>query len=133
MKFLYVFFSMLLIVRRNMLGLFDAAHGFRARVPDRDSAFLGELMDDFDELFAALFGQRRGGEEKEVAVRLRRACGIASRPSSANLWTTLTSSLRRSSVSGGIGMRMTLPSFDGVSPRSDARMPDRKSTRLNSS
>ena len=28
-------------------------------------------------------------------------------------------SLRRSSVSGGIGIRTTLPSLDGVSPRSD--------------
>src|ERR1044072_6313755 len=72
MKFLYVFFSMLLIVRRNMLGLFDAAHGFRARVPDRDSAFLGELMDDFDELFAALFGQRRERNANDVAVVRRR-------------------------------------------------------------
>ena len=37
------------------------------------------------------------------------------------MWrTTFTSSLRRSSVSCGIGRRMSLPSFDGCSPRSDS-------------
>jgi hypothetical protein len=30
--------------------------------------------------------------------------------------------LRRSSVSDGIGRRITLPSFEGVSPRSDSRI-----------
>src|SRR5437016_3050341 len=75
------------------------------------------------------------------------------------LRTTLTSSLRRSSVSCGIGSLISLPSLDGVRPRSDSwiafSMPlielgsngctvsmrgsgtliveDRKSTRLNSS
>src|SRR5207249_7620743 len=56
--------------------------------------------------------------------------------SSANLCTTFTSSRRRSSLSGGSGMRIKLPSLEGVSPRSDARIAsrlDRKSTRLNSS
>src|SRR5439155_20425661 len=52
-----------------------------------------------------------------------RACRMATRPSSANLCTTLTSSLRRSAVSGGVGMRIRLPSFDGVRPRSEGRMP----------
>src|SRR2546425_984627 len=51
-----------------------------------------------------------------------RACRTATRPSSANLWMTFTSSLRRSSVSGGRGMRIRLPSLEGVRPRSDARM-----------
>src|SRR5439155_13266963 len=51
-----------------------------------------------------------------------RAWRTATRPSSANLCTTFTSSRRRSSVSGGSGIRMRLPSLDGVSPRSDARI-----------
>ena len=34
--------------------------------------------------------------------------------------TTFTSSLRRSSVSSGIVSRITLPSFEGVSPTSDS-------------
>src|SRR5439155_1228248 len=51
-----------------------------------------------------------------------RAWRTATRPSSANLWMTLTSSLRRSSVSEGMGMRMMLPSLAGVRPRSDARI-----------
>ena len=41
-------------------------------------------------------------------------------PSSPYLRTSLTSSLRRSSVSCGIGSRISLPSFDGVRPRSDS-------------
>jgi hypothetical protein len=51
-----------------------------------------------------------------------RACRTATRASSANLCTTFTSSRRRSSVSGGSGMRMRCPSFEGVSPRSEARI-----------
>ena len=47
----------------------------------------------------------------------------ATRPSSAMCRTCFTSSLRRSSVSCGIGSRMIWPSFDGVSPRSDSWMP----------
>jgi hypothetical protein len=43
---------------------------------------------------------------------------IATRPSSARAWTCLTSSLRRSSVSGGKASRITLPSLFGVMPRS---------------
>ena len=50
----------------------------------------------------------------------RRMLRTATRPSSATPWTTLTSSLRRSSVSSGIWRRMTLPSLDGVRPRSDS-------------
>ena len=50
----------------------------------------------------------------------RRTFRIATRPSSAIWRATLTSSLRRSSVSCGIGSRMILPSFEGVSPRSDS-------------
>ena len=46
----------------------------------------------------------------------------ALRASSAILWTWRESSLRRSSVSGGTGMRTTLPSLFGFSPRSDARI-----------
>src|SRR5262245_10123122 len=39
------------------------------------------------------------------------------RPSSANLCTSFDSSFRRSSVSAGSGMRTTLPSLAGFSPR----------------
>ncbi len=41
------------------------------------------------------------------------------RPSSAFCLTTLTSSLRRCSVGMGNESRMTVPSFDGVMPRSE--------------
>src|SRR4051794_40333691 len=44
----------------------------------------------------------------------------ATLPSSAIWRTIFTSSLRRSSVSCGIGRRITLPSFDGVRPSSDS-------------
>ena len=54
------------------------------------------------------------------ACASRRTLRTATRPSSARWRTTLTSSLRRSSVSCGIGRRMSLPSFDGVRPRSDS-------------
>jgi hypothetical protein len=44
------------------------------------------------------------------------------RASSAYFRQTLTSSRRRSSLSGGITMRMTEPSLEGVTPRSDCRI-----------
>src|SRR3954469_5051224 len=52
----------------------------------------------------------------------RRTLRTATRPSSARWRTTFTSSFRRSSVSCGIGRRMSLPSFEGVRPRSDSRI-----------
>src|SRR3954471_4846240 len=53
-------------------------------------------------------------------IASRRISRTATRCSSARPRTTFTSSLRRSSVSCGIGSRMILPSFDGVRPRSDS-------------
>ena len=50
----------------------------------------------------------------------RRTFRTATRPSSAYWRAIFTYSLRRSSVSCGIGRRMSLPSLDGVSPRSDS-------------
>ena len=50
----------------------------------------------------------------------RRTLRIATRPSSATPWTTLTISRRRSSVSSGICRRITLPSLLGVRPTSDS-------------
>jgi len=47
---------------------------------------------------------------------------MATRQSSVYFLATLTSSLRRSSVSGGMLMRMILPSLTGVRPRSDFMM-----------
>src|SRR5262245_11495942 len=49
----------------------------------------------------------------------RRTFRIATRASSASLPTDLASCLRRSSFSGGIVRRMSLPSLAGVRPRSD--------------
>ena len=49
----------------------------------------------------------------------RRMLRTATRPSSAIPRTTLTSCLRRSSVSSGMVRRISLPSLDGVSPRSE--------------
>ena len=48
----------------------------------------------------------------------RRTLRTATRPSSARVCTCFTSSLRRSSVSGGKASRITWPSLDGVMPRS---------------
>ena len=50
----------------------------------------------------------------------RRMLRSATLPSSARPRTTLTRSLRRSSVSSGIASRISWPSFDGVSPMSDS-------------
>ena len=48
----------------------------------------------------------------------RRRFRISTRASSIRLWTTLTRSLRRSSVSGGMFSRTTVPSTLGISPMS---------------
>ena len=48
----------------------------------------------------------------------RRMFRISTRASSIRLWTTLTRSLRRSSVSGGMFSRTTVPSTFGTSPMS---------------
>src|SRR6185503_5219243 len=52
-----------------------------------------------------------------------RECRMETFPSSASLCITFTSSLRRSSVRGGMGIRMITPSWAGLSPRLDAAMP----------
>src|SRR5437870_6742385 len=52
----------------------------------------------------------------------RRMLRMWTRTSSAIFFACFTSSLRRSSVSGGIGRRMSLPSLVGVRPRSEARI-----------
>jgi hypothetical protein len=52
----------------------------------------------------------------------RRTLRIATRPSSACLCATFTRFLRRSSVSWGTGMRISLPSFWGLRSRSEARI-----------
>src|SRR5437588_126637 len=52
----------------------------------------------------------------------RRMLRLWTRTSSAIFFASFTSSLRRSSVSGGIGRRTSLPSFVGVRPRSEARI-----------
>src|SRR5258708_27440590 len=70
--------------------------------PRRSSAC--EIFDSFSSFFSLSFASRR---TRRTPLRA----------SSANLWTILESSLRRSSVRAGIGMRMTLPSFVGFSPR----------------
>src|SRR5258708_5242705 len=69
-----------------------------------------EILESFSSFFSLSFASRR---TRRTPLRA----------SSANLWTILESSLRRSSVRAGIGMRMTLPSFVGFSPRLAARMP----------
>src|SRR6185437_4824804 len=52
----------------------------------------------------------------------RRRLRMATFPSSALCRTTLTSSFRRSSVSGGKERRMTVPSLAGLMPRSEVKM-----------
>src|SRR5271166_33568 len=57
---------------------------------------------------------------RSCCIVSRRTLRIATRPSSARLRTTLTSSRRRSSVSSGIARRTTLPSLEGFRPTSDS-------------
>jgi len=52
----------------------------------------------------------------------RRTLRMATRAFSASWRTTLIRSRRRSSVSGGIGTRITSPAVAGFSPRSESRM-----------
>ncbi len=52
----------------------------------------------------------------------RRRLRTATRAFSASCFTTLISSLRRSSVSSGIGTRTVSPCVAGLSPRSDSRI-----------
>ena len=97
------------------------------------SLCFSELVDRLDVLVGELLRRapRRGAPRRRRPRRLvtsslrwcmtsRRTFRTATRPSSAIWRTILTSSLRRSSVSCGIGRRMILPSFDGVRPRSDS-------------
>src|SRR5437879_2118963 len=58
----------LLLVLGDVLGLLDPADRLGARVADRDAPLLGELVDDLDQLFAALLGERRDGDADDVAV-----------------------------------------------------------------
>ena len=57
-----------------------------------------------------------------LSLPSRRTWRMAVRDSSAMTCAFFTSSLRRSSVSTGIGTRMTLPSDAGLRPRSELRM-----------
>ena len=57
-----------------------------------------------------------------ISLASRRALRTWTLYSSQILLTTLTSSLRRCSVRGGIEIRTIFPSLEGVSPRSDLRM-----------
>ncbi len=50
----------------------------------------------------------------------RRTLRMETLPPSPTPWTTFTISRRRSSVRSGIWRRITLPSLDGVRPRSDS-------------
>ena len=55
-------------------------------------------------------------------LAVRRRLRTATRPSSALARASLMYSLRRSSVSSGKPQRSTLPSLDGLTPRSESRM-----------
>ena len=59
-----------------------------------------------------------------LSLASRRTTRTWLRPSSAILWTWRDSSLRRSSVSDGIGMRSTLPSLGGI--EAEVRQPHRR-------
>src|SRR6185295_20161106 len=75
-QFLNVFFGMLLIIGRYVLRLLDPIHRFGARMANRDTPFLRELVHDLDQLFAALFGQRRNGNPNDRPVIGRREAEI---------------------------------------------------------
>jgi hypothetical protein len=64
--------------------------------------------------------RRSGRAPRGWRITSRRTFRIATLPSSADRRTTLTSSLRPLLGQGGMGSRMSLPSFDGWSPRSDS-------------
>jgi hypothetical protein len=55
-------------------------------------------------------------------LAVRRRLRTATRPSSALVRATLMYSLRRSSVSSGKTQRSTLPSLEGLTPRSESRI-----------
>src|SRR5437016_2932492 len=67
-QLLHILLGVLLLVLRDVLGLFDPADRLGARVADGDAPFLGELVDDLDQLFAALLGERGDGDADDVAV-----------------------------------------------------------------
>src|SRR5437879_2419078 len=75
-RLLHFFLGVLLIVRRDVFGLLDPVHRVGARMTDRDAAFLGELVNDFHQLFAAFLGQGRNGDADEVAIVRRRESQI---------------------------------------------------------
>src|SRR6266576_741854 len=68
MKLLHFLLGVLLIVGGDVLGLLDPVHRLSARMPDRDSAFFRELVDDLDQLLAALLGERRQRNADDIAV-----------------------------------------------------------------
>ena len=57
-----------------------------------------------------------------ACLALRRMLRTETRPSSALVLATLMYSLRRSSVSSGKTQRISLPSLDGFTPRSESRI-----------
>ena len=91
---------------------------------DRLDVLVGQLLDLVEALLLVVFRERRGPSASSSGGRSRRGapggrcCG---RPRSACA-RACDSSLRRSSVSDGSGMRTTLPSFAGFRPRPAARM-----------
>ena len=64
-------------------------------------------------------GPARRRPARRGSIPSRRKPRICTFTSSPCFLQTLMSSFRRSSVSGGRGMRMSFPSFDGVNPRSE--------------
>src|SRR5260370_512357 len=64
---LAVLLGVLLFVVGDVLGLLDTVDRLGARVAPRDPPFFGELVDDLDELAAALLGERRGRKPDHVA------------------------------------------------------------------
>src|SRR3989441_8409207 len=67
-QLLHILLGVLLLVLRDVLGLFDPTDRLGARVADGDAPFLGELVDDLDQLLAALLGERGDGDADDVAV-----------------------------------------------------------------
>ena len=88
----------------------------------RSTYSLRQRLDLLGRVSTVVLGDAPSPSRAPSASRARRGGGCAPRRGSPRpaCGTCFTRSRRRSSVSGGIGTRMSLPSFCGLSPRSDA-------------
>ena len=93
------------------------------QVVDLLDVAVGELLDLVEALLLVVLGDLWSlSSFFSRSLASRRTWRTPLRPSSLSLCTSFDSSFRRSSVSDGSGMRTTLPSLAGFSPRPGARI-----------